>query len=189
MTKKKFWSKDVNYLKTCGDYPKLSDNRRIFAPSITKTKKRDMKKLLFTIAMLLTISAASAQDAADTTTTKTATAQQQVIPMNRTFSVGGKALMCLRSKTATKNDMKALTWTLSNDRIADKNIVVLDVKDARTDRTEAHQLWDGVEVYLTKDKKGSTMYTVQDDMFSHLRIVDIGGDTYVIMFFSELLKK
>lgn len=139
--------------------------------------------------MLLTISAANAQDAADTTTTKTATTQKQVIPMNRTFSVGGKAIMCLRSNTAMKNDMKALTWTLSNDRIADKNIVVLDVKNIRTGRTEAHQLWDGVEVYLVRNKKGSTMYTVQDDMFSHLRIIDIGDDTYVILFYSELLKK
>lgn len=32
-------------------------------------------------------------------------------------------------------------------------------------------------------------YTVQDDMFSHLRIIDIGDDTYVILFYSELLKK
>ena len=33
------------------------------------------------------------------------------------------------------------------------------------------------------------MYELYDDMFSHLRILDLGKNVSVIMFYSELLKK
>ena len=110
----------------------------------------------------------------------------RVVDMNRTFSVGGNALMLLRSNNAAKKDMKPLEWTLKNDRINDTNIVVLEVKNSRTGETEAHQIWsDGVNVTMKITNDGTTMYDVSDDLFSHLRIMKVKLGT-VIMFYSEL---
>jgi len=113
----------------------------------------------------------------------------QVIDMNRTFSVGGNAMMLLRSNNAAKKDMKPLEWTLKNDRIGDTNIVVLEVKNRRTGETEAHQMWsEGVNVTMKITKDGTTMYDVSDDLFSHLRIIKMNVGT-IIMFYSEMLKQ
>ena len=113
----------------------------------------------------------------------------RVVDMNRTFSVGGNALMLLRSNNASKKDMKPLAWTLKNDRIGDTNIVVLEVKNRRTGETEAYQSWsEGVNVTMKITKDGTTMYDVSDDLFSHLRIMKVKLGT-VIMFYSELKKQ
>ena len=113
----------------------------------------------------------------------------RVVDMNRTFSVGGNALMLLRSNNAAKKDMKPLEWTLKNDRINDTNIVVLEVKNRRTGETEAHQIWsDGVNVTMKITNDGTTMYDVSDDIFSHLRIMKTNIGT-IIMFYSELKKQ
>lgn len=139
-----------------------------------------MKKLLLFVLMMVAMTA-TAQETNDSI---------QTIEMNRTFSVGGKALMCLRSAEAGKNDLKALTWTLKNDRVGDKNFVVLDVKNEKTGTKEVHQSWsDGVFVRLHMKNGKPTMYELYDDMFSHLRILDLGKNVSVIMFYSELLKK
>ena len=110
----------------------------------------------------------------------------RIVDMNRTFSVGGNALMLLRSNNAAKKDMKPLEWTLKNDRIGDTNIVVLEVKNRRTGETEAYQSWsESVNVTMKITKDGTTMYDVSDDLFSHLRIVKMNIGT-IIMFYSEL---
>lgn len=148
-----------------------------------------MKKLLSIIALLLVGMMASAQETTPTDSTK---AKPEIVDMNRTFSIGGKAIMCLRSNEASKRSLQALEWTLKNDRIGDTNIVVLDVKNAKDGSTVAHQSWsDGVNVrmYVTEEngKKDPSICEVYDDMFSHLRIVytKMGN---AIMFYSEMLK-
>lgn len=111
----------------------------------------------------------------------------EVIDLNRTFSVGGSAILCLRSNEASKKDLKSLNWTLKNDRIGETNLVVLEVKNSRDGSNVAYQTWSDVQVRMkTKDKK-PILYEVYDDTFSHLRIanVDMG---YIILFFSQLLK-
>ena len=113
----------------------------------------------------------------------------RVVDMNRTFSVGGNAIMLLRSNNAAKKDLKPLEWTLKNDRIGDTNIVVLDVKNKRTGETEAYQSWsEGVNITMSIYPDGTTMYDVSDDLFSHLRIMKVKLGT-VIMFYSELKKQ
>lgn len=144
-----------------------------------------MKKVLFIMLMLSMGLMAQAQEQTDSTRVDSV----QVINMNRTFSVGGNAIMLLRSNTAEKRNLKPLEWTLKNDRIGDTNIVVLEVKNRRTGETEAHQLWsEGVNVTMSIFKDGSTMYDVSDDLFSHLRIMKVSLGT-VIMFYSELKKQ
>ena len=158
-----------------------------------------MKKVLFIMLMLSMGLAAQAQDQANGTQDSVQVENKadsmqvenkadsvRVVDMNRTFSVGGNALMLLRSNNASKKDMKPLEWTLKNDRINDTNIVVLEVKNRRTGETEAHQIWsDGVNVTMKITKDGTTMYDVSDDLFSHLRIMKVQLGT-VIMFYSEL---
>jgi len=144
-----------------------------------------MKKLLFIMLMLSMGLMAQAQEQTDSTRVDSV----QVIDMNRTFSVGGNAMMLLRSNNAAKKDMKPLEWTLKNDRIGDTNIVVLEVKNRRTGETEAHQMWsEGVNVTMKITKDGTTMYDVSDDLFSHLRIIKMNVGT-IIMFYSEMLKQ
>lgn len=114
----------------------------------------------------------------------------KTIPMNRTFSVGGKALMCLRSANAAKRDLKPLEWTLENHPIGDKNFITLHVKNAKTGLTEARQTWsDGEQVVMTIDNEGSKKYQVYDDTFRHLLIVDLGKETYVLFLYSHLLSE
>jgi hypothetical protein len=138
-----------------------------------------MKKVLSIIALLIIGMVASAQE--------TAKAELETVDMNRTFSVGGKAIMCLRSKEASKKSLQALEWTLKNDRIGDTNIVVLDVKTAKDGSTVAHQSWsDGVMVRMKVKDKKPVVYEVYDDMFSHLRIVDVDLG-WIILFYSEMI--
>ena len=158
-----------------------------------------MKKVLFIMLMLSMGLAAQAQDQANGTQDSVQVENKadsmqvenksdsiRVVDMNRTFSVGGNALMLLRSNNATKKDMKPLAWTLKNDRIGDTNIVVLEVKNRRTGETESYQSCnDGVNVTMKITNDGTTMYDVSDDIFSHLRIMKVQLGT-VIMFYSEL---
>ena len=136
-----------------------------------------MKKALFLLLMCVAMNVQAQSDSI------------QVIDMNRTFSVGGKAIMCLRSANANKKSLQPLEWTLKNDRIGNSNITVLDVKNSRTGETVAHQSWsDGTLIHMkTKDNK-PVMYEVYDDMFSHLRIVDVDLG-FIILFYSEMLKQ
>ena len=144
-----------------------------------KTKGTMRKFLLF--ALLMVGMTAGAQEKNDTIS------NIEVIDLNRTFSVGGSAILCLRSNEASKKDLKSLNWTLKNDRIGETNLVVLEVKNSRDGSNVAYQTWSDVQVRMkTKDKK-PILYEVYDDTFSHLRIanVDMG---YIILFFSQLLK-
>lgn len=128
---------------------------------------------------------AKAQETSDSTKVDSV----QIVDMNRTFSIGGNALLLLRSNNASKRDMKPLEWTLKNDHIGDTNVIVLDVKNKRTGETEAHQLWsDGVNIRMKITKDGTVLYEVSDDLFSHLRIMKASVGT-IIMFYSELLKQ
>jgi hypothetical protein len=113
----------------------------------------------------------------------------EVVDMNRTFSVGGKAIMCLRSKEATKKSLQPLEWTLKNDRIGNTNIVVLDVKNSNTGELVAHQSWsDGINIRMKLGAKDNpVLYELYDDMFSHLRIADVDLG-WIILFYSEIIK-
>lgn len=123
-------------------------------------------------------------------TIKAQKAELEVVDMNRTFSVGGKAIMCLRSNEANKRSLQALEWTLKNDHIGENNIVALDVKNAKTGKQVAHQSWgDNIQIRMKLDAKSKPMmYEVYDDMFSHLRIVDVDLG-WVILFYSDMLKE
>ena len=139
-----------------------------------------MKKVLFIIAVVIVAMTATAQEQKDSV---------QIIEMNRTFSVGGKAIMCLRSNNAEKKSLQPLEWTLKNDHIGNSNIVVLDVKNSRTGATIVHQSWsDGILVHMKVKKGKPAMYEVYDDMFSHLRVVDVDMG-FIILFYSELIKR
>ena len=137
-----------------------------------------MKRIVsITIALMMAI-AMSAQKV-----------ELEVVDMNRTFSVGGKAIMCLRSKEATKKSLQPLEWTLKNDRIGNTNIVVLDVKNSKTGELVAHQSWsDGINIRMKLGAKDNpVLYELYDDMFSHLRIVDVDLGC-IILFYSEIIK-
>ena len=138
-----------------------------------------MKKL-FTIMLMMAVAiAASAQEKNDSL---------KDISMNRTFSVGGKAIMCMRSSSMDKRDLRALTWTLENKRVSDDNFVTLKIMDAKTGQIEEIKTWsETVDIAMrVNEKNDSRSYFVYDDMFYHLRLIDLGKNVYVIMLYSDL---
>ena len=62
-----------------------------------------MRKALFIFALLLSGLTASAQGEVKEDTIQSP--QLETVDMNRTFSVGGNALMCLRSNNVTKRSL------------------------------------------------------------------------------------
>ena len=143
-----------------------------------------MKKILLLLSMCLLSLSGMAQSE-----TENAKDTTQVIDMGRTFSVGGRAIFCMRSSHVNKREAKALQWTLENDRVADQNFVKLNVVNVKTGDVEVNQHWNGnVQVRMLNSEKG-IIYEVYDDTFSHLRIVQYKSDVYIIMFYSELRKK
>ena len=145
-----------------------------------------MKKLVLIIALaVFSVVNISAQEKV------TKNDSIEVIDLNRTFSIGGKALMCLRSANMSKRNLQSLDWTLENNPVGDKNMVTLKVTNSKTGAIVAFQIWDdGVNVRMKRNryKKDSSMYEVYDDMFSHLRMVQFSGDTYIILYYSEMKK-
>lgn len=138
-----------------------------------------MKKLLFLLFAFFVL-VANAQENNDSI---------QTIEMNRTFSVGGNAIMCLRSANANKKSLQALEWTLKNNHIGENNVIVLEVKNRNTGEQVAHQIWTDGAFARMKVKNGKpAMYEVYDDLFSHLRIVDVNLG-FIVLFYSEMLKK
>lgn len=145
-----------------------------------------MRKAFLFFAMLLSGLTASAQGEVKEDTIQRP--QLETVDINRTFSVGGNALMCLRSNNATKRSLQPLEWTLKNDIVGGQNFVTLDVKNRNTGAFVAHQTWDEGQLIRMKIKEGKpVMYEVYDDMFSHLRIVDVDLG-WMILFYSEILK-
>lgn len=146
-----------------------------------------MKKLFFVFFCIFSLTSMAQNEPANNPEDSV-----QVIDMNRTFSVGGRALMCLKSKTADKKSVKALTWTLDNKRAGDQNFVHLEVKNAKTGQVEEFNSWNGgVEIRMVKKSNGTISYQVFDDTFSHLVISQLNKDKdiYVILYYSELLEK
>ena len=140
-----------------------------------------MKKVLFIALFILMTAAVSAQESNDSIKT---------IPMNRAFSVGGKAIMCLRSANASKRSLKPLEWTMENHPINDKNFITLHVKNTKTGLTEARQTWsDNEQVVMKINEKGEKTYMVYDDMFRHLVIMELSQYSYVILLYSDLINK
>jgi hypothetical protein len=91
----------------------------------------------------------------------------------------------------SKRNLQSLDWTLENNPVGDKNMVTLKVTNSKTGAIVAFQIWDdGVNVRMKRNryKKDSSMYEVYDDMFSHLRMVQFSGDTYIILYYSEMKK-
>lgn len=132
-----------------------------------------MKKVFLLLAAIAVALNISAQES-----------EFEVVDMNRTFSVGGKAIMCLRSSDANRKSFQQLEWTLKNDHIGNSNIVVLDVKDEKTGNQVAHQSWgDNILIRMKRKDKEPQMYEVYDDMFSHLRIAKTSFG-WIILFFS-----
>ena len=139
-----------------------------------------MKRVLFIMALLSIVLTAGAQEKKDSL---------RDISMDRTFSVGGKALVCVRSASMGNKDLRALTWTLENDRVGDSNFVKFECKDAKTGEIVAYKNWnEGVHcVMRINEAKNEKSYFVLDNEFYHLRIVDIGKEVYMIMFYSDLI--
>ena len=141
-----------------------------------------MRRLAILFALMLFWMTASAQ---------TENSDIKILDLNRSFSVGGKAIACQqKNKKLGPEDYANLTWTLENKHLDGMNFITLDVRDASDGTIYAYKTWYNGELIKMVVRGGKPMgYMVYDDMFIHLRIILGEKDDDVIFLYSELLPK
>lgn len=142
--------------------------------------------MLFIMALVLTALTSVAQEKADSIETE----HSRIIPLNRTFSVGGNALTCQRSQSFNESDIKSFIWTLENNCIGDHNFLTFECKERDNGNLVAYKNWYGdVECFMAIKSDGTKSYIILDETFIHLQITELKDDMYMILFYSDLIKK
>lgn len=113
-------------------------------------------------------------------------AEPRLISMNRNFNVSGTCILYSKEKLPKETDRCNLTWELRNNVIGGENYVTFSVRDSEG-RMQDRASWNGgVNVSLLISDDGSKMYSVSDELFSHLRIMELSGGNYGISICSVL---
>ena len=136
-----------------------------------------MKKLLFLLIGMLVASIMSAQEN-----------ESKFIDMNRDFKVSGECAFFCKTESPNPSDACDLIWELSNQRIGEDNFVILIVKDKNDKIIESVTWKENIDVFLLKTGEKRN-YIVNDDTFSHLRIIEQDKGKYAVHLYSDLLKK
>lgn len=147
-----------------------------------------MKKLLSIAIMLLAVLAVGAQEMNDTVKADTVKMEKKKVVINTNFNMAGDAILLAKSASVSRNDFKPLKWELTNEVVGGKNFITLKVTNKKTGNQEEYKTWnEGVSLMIEKTKD-TTIYTVYDDTFIHLRILEMQqGNT--ILLFSDLRTK
>jgi hypothetical protein len=133
-----------------------------------------MKKIIFILVTLVSFISASAQE-------------EKIIDMNRTFNISGECIMFSKTPVPKREDLCNLTFEFANKVLINENSVTLKLKDADGHAVDFYSWNDGVHIMLLIGKDGNKMYTVSDDTFSHLRIMEIEKGKWGISVSSELI--
>ena len=147
-----------------------------------------MKHLTIIMLMLLAVLAVGAQEMNDTVKSDTVKTEKQKVVINTNFNMAGDAILLAKSASVSRNDFKPLKWELTNEVVGGKNFITLKVTNKKTGNQEEYKTWnEGVSLMIEKTKD-TTIYTVYDDTFIHLRILEMQqGNT--ILLFSDLRTK
>ena len=142
-----------------------------------------MKRLII-FALLLVSMTTGAQEQADSVKSN-----KQTIEITTDFNMAGDAVLLAKSNSISRSDFKPLKWELSNQLIGDKNFITLKVTNEKTGRLEEAKSWkENVHLKMTIDDKGKKIYTVYDDIFYHLQIIEVPQGNAILLF-SALRKK
>ena len=88
-----------------------------------------------------------------------------------------------------REDLCNLTFEFANKVLINENSVTLKLKDADGHAVDSYSWNDGVHIMLLIGMDGNKMYTVNDDIFSHLRIMEIEKGKWGISVSSELIEE
>lgn len=149
--------------------------------------------LLIILASAIGCMTATAQtvppDSTAADSTQVAKKENRVVEITTNFNIGGDAIMLTRGAGVSLRDFKPLRWELTNETFGDKNFITLKVVNSRTGNTEAVKSWkDGIHLKINVNEKGEQTFTVYDDTFVHLIIVENQKGTAILLF-SVLRKK
>jgi len=133
-----------------------------------------MKKLFFILVTLVSVLSVRAQE-------------EKVIDMNRTFNISGECIMFSKTVVPKREDLCNLTFEFANKVLINENSVTLKLKDTEGHAVDFYSWNDGVHILLLIGKDGNKIYTVNDDTFSHLRIMEIEKGKWGISVSSELI--
>ena len=115
----------------------------------------------------------------------------RMVPLNRTFSTGGTAVILSTQEDIAAGETRPMTWELKNDPIGERNYITLRIYDAETGYLYKSATWkSGEQLIMAVGESGKKSYVVSDDDFIHLMIValpDLGdGSSYAIRLCSVL---
>lgn len=147
-----------------------------------------MKRISIIMLMLLAVLAVGAQEMNDTVKADTVKTEKKKVVINTNFNAAGDAILLAKSASVSRSDFKPLKWELTNEVVGGKNFITLKVTNKKTGNQEEYKTWnEGVSLMMEKTKD-TTIYTVYDDTFIHLRILEMQqGNT--ILLFSDLRTK
>lgn len=111
---------------------------------------------------------------------------QDIIDLNRNFNLSGKCVLYTKTKAAQPTDKGDYRWELKNSTATGANFVTLTMYDADGHAFDSASFHDGIIVFMMKNDDGTKTIFINDDLFSHLRILEIEKDTYCVHLYSLL---
>ena len=134
-----------------------------------------MKKVLFIIVMLMA--------------TLSSSSQNRVIDRNCTLS-GSLLALCKTENIAKDSKIfpKGTMWYIENTRIGKENYVRFWIEVPEGTKQELNSWKEhGVSVYIIKGENNTKNYTISDDTFNYLTIIEVDGGMNVIQLLTKEL--
>ena len=141
-----------------------------------------MKKVLLTLVLMLAGMTAGAQETNDTVKADTVKTEKKSVVINTNFNMAGDAILLSKSAHVSRSDFKPLKWELTNEVVGGKNFITLKVINKKTGQQEEFKTWnEGVSMMMEKTKD-TTIYSVYDETFIHLRILEMPQGNSILLF-------
>ncbi len=99
-------------------------------------------------------------------------AQEDLIPMNRNFNLSGKCVLFSKTRLPRAEDKCDLRWELHNNVSLGENYVDFKLLDNDGHVVEYASWNEGISVIMLRGEDKSKSYFVNDELFSHLRIIE-----------------
>ena len=137
-----------------------------------------MKKVLFLFMMCMAVISAYSQN--------------KHVVIDRNCKLSGQAFAILKTEKVSPQDAQFLSdgsqWYIDNKRIGNKNYVSFWIETPNGKKKEYNSWNDhGVTVYILNGDEGTKSYTVSDDTFCYLVIIEIEKGKYLIQLHTSEL--
>lgn len=135
-------------------------------------------KRLITFALLLLTITAGAQEQTDSVKPK-----MKKVEITTDFNMAGDAVLLAKSNKISRSDFKPLKWELTNQLIGNVNFITLKITNEKTGNLEEIKSWkENAHLMMEINDKKQKIYTVYDDTFIHMRIVELPQGNGILLF-------